>query len=215
MLMKLRWVSFKKNLPISIVGLVIGGLCLMMLVSKQKTGESDVSDISTWVIGLLFLCASAFFIIGSLSGLFQRTLKKYCEQSDNLKKVEQFYYSTDPVYGVRISKEYVLAAGVKTNFMPADDLLWVYMNTVTLPPYFKKETYIYFMPKTGKPEQYKVKKEKQGGEILDYVHRTLPWVITGYSDELAKTYRNDRQSMIQAVERVQGSGEWFVKILHS
>lgn len=206
MLIKLRLESFKKILPISIVGIVIGGLCMVMLVSNRRAGKSDVSDISIWAGALLFLCSGAFLMIGSLSGFFQRTLKKYCEQGDNLEKVEQFYYSTRPVCGVRVSKEYVLSAGLRTNFLLADNLLWVYMRTITLPPYFKKETYIYFMPKEGKPEQYKVKKEKQGREILDYIHSTLPWVITDYSDRLEQLYKNDRQIMIDAVERAQGAG---------
>lgn len=77
---------------------------------------------------------------------------------------------------------------------------------ITLPPYFKKETYIYFMPKDGKPEQYKVKKEKQGREILYYVHRTLPWVIMDYSDRLEQLYKTDRQIMIDAVEKAQNAG---------
>lgn len=206
MLIKLRLESFKKIIPISIVGIMIGGLCLAMLVYNRRVGKSDGSDISIWAGVLLFLCSAAFLIIGSLSGLFQKTLKKYCERGNNLEKVERFYYSTNPVYGVRVSKEYVLAAGLRTNFLLTDNLLWVYMRTITLPPYFKKEIYVYFMPKNGKPEQYKVKKEKQGREILDYVHRTLPWVIMDYSESLEQLYKNDRQTMIDAVERAQGAG---------
>lgn len=206
MLMKLRLESFKKIIPISIVGIVIGGLCLAMLVHNRMAGKSDGSDISIWAGALLFLCSAVFLIIGSLSGLFQKTLKKYCERGSNLEKVERFYYSTNPVYGVRVSKEYVLAAGLRTNFLLTDNLLWVYMRTIMLPPYFKKEIYVYFMPKDGKPEQYKVKKEKQGREILDYVHRTLPWVIMDYSESLEQLYKNDRQTMIDAVERAQSAG---------
>ena len=48
MLIKLRLESFKKIMPISIVGIVIGGLCLAMLVYNRRAGKSDVSDISIW-----------------------------------------------------------------------------------------------------------------------------------------------------------------------
>lgn len=201
MLRELRLISLKKNLFISIVGVGMGGLGLAALIHDwRKNGAGFSQNMSMYIASFVFLAAGLFLIILPLSGGSQKTLQKYCAQSGNLAKVEQFYRSTPPVYGVRISREYVLAAGAKTHFLLTSDLLWVYMNVSVLPPYFKREIYIHFMPKDGKAEQYKVKNEKQANAILEYVQKTLPWIFVGSSKQLEKIYQSDRQSMIRAVE---------------
>lgn len=201
MLRELRRISFMKCLPISLACLAAGICVFLPPVYHWKRGQLELTDVSMCVVGAVIICAAAFLVIGSLSGGFQKALRQYCRQGDNRARVEQFYRNTAPVHGVRVNEDYVLAAGVRTNFLLADNLLWAYTNVMEASVRgTKRLVTVRFMPKDGKAENYLVKDEVQATEILAYVEKILPWVFVGNSERMQRMYQSDRQSMIRAVE---------------
>lgn len=165
-----------------------------------ETGEQIIA-VAVWLV----LWGIAFWIlISTLTGRYQKDLKKYCEATGAESKVEQFYRNTAPIHNLRLSRDYILGTGEKTCFLPSDDLLWAYTYIEKRKKYgvitVSKHVSVKFCSKDGTQRQHAVGSEEQGHQILEQIHTVLPWVIVGYSDELAKTYRSDRQSMIKAVD---------------
>ena len=174
------------------------------LVVDQVGSEKMSTTLIFAAIGLVMWGVTLWVLISALSGRYQKDLKKYCAESGAQAKVEQFYRSTTPIHGMRISRDYILGAGAKTNFLLADNLLWAYTYVHETKRYglftVSKTVSVKLTPKEGKQEDYRVKNEDQAGEILEQIRKVLPWVIVGYSDELAKAYKIDRESMARAVE---------------
>lgn len=218
MFKELKMLSLKRSLFRIIGFFVFGCIGIAMLLTEFKTPpvsvhslrdlSADDSEIAIFVIIFLFCIffwgMALWLLISALSGTFQKEIKKYCETSGSWSGVEQFYRSTAPVYGLRVSQDYILGMteGVNT-FLLSDDLLWTYIFVERKVKYLVVTTHqtvlIKFITKDGKEKYHSVKDEAQANEVMTYIHNTLPWVITGYSDELANIYRNNRQRMINTV----------------
>lgn len=180
-------------------------LALPYYLVVDQYGDSDtVGLVICIVLGLFMWGVTLWLLIASLSGGFQKSLKKYCEESGAQSRVEQFYQSTTQVCGLRVSRDYILGmADSSSTFLLSDSLLWAYMYIQKTTRGFitvSKNVSVKFAAKDGEQYFHSVKNEEQAGEVLEHIHKVLPWAVVGYSDELDRVYRNDRQSMISAVE---------------
>lgn len=180
-------------------------LALPYYLVVDQFGDSDsVGLVICVALGLFMWGVALWLLIASLSGSFQKSLKKYCKEGGAQPRVEQFYQSTTPVCGLRVSRDYILGmADGSSSFLLSDSLLWAYTYIQKSTRGFitvSKNVSVKFATKDGKQYYHNVKNEQQAGEVLEYIHKVLPWAVVGYSDELDRVYRNDRQSMINAVE---------------
>lgn len=156
------------------------------------------------LLGLLLIIIAVIMVIWAMTGGGQKALKKYCKENGAETKLEQFYQNTVPVYGLRISREFVLGtAGGSTLFLPAEDLLWAYTQVITHKRGFitTGRTYsVILRTKKGKRFDHIVSSEENAKEVLNRIQQILPWVILGYSNELQKTYAKNRAELIRASE---------------
>lgn len=156
------------------------------------------------ILGALLLAIAIGMTVWTLNGGGQKELKKYCQENGAEMKLEQFYQSTAPLHDLRISREFILGTnGGKTLFIPAEELLWCYMQVTTHKRGFivTGKTYkVLLRTKKGKCYEHNVGCEADVTEILNRIHQILPWVILGYSDELQKEYAKNRSEMIRASE---------------
>lgn len=174
-------------------------------LAVDQYGNLGTKEHVEYIIILLVTWGIAFgWLISTLTGSPLKNLKKYCAENGAEARVEQFYRSTTPLHDLRISGEYILGSGGKPCFLLSGDLLWAYTYIEKRKRYYvitvSTSVSVKLCTKDGKQYQHSVSSEEEAKEILEHIHTVLPWVITGYSDELAKTYRKDRQNMIQAVE---------------
>lgn len=181
-------------------------LALPYYLVVDQFGDSDTVGLVICVIlGLVIWGITLWLLIASLSGSFQKSLKKYCKEGGAQSRVEQFYQSTTPVRGLRVSRDYILgmAEDSSSTFLMSDSLLWAYTYIQKTKQGFitvSRNVSVKFATKDGNQYYHSVKNEDQAGEVLEHIHKVLPWAVVGYSDELDRVYRNDRQSMISAVE---------------
>lgn len=168
-------------------------------VGDMKLAELIVS----LLLAAVMLGVTIFIVIRIMKGGVQKGLIKYCKENGAQEKVEQFYRSTTPVNGLRIGREYILSDDGSI-FLLSDTLVWAYMQVtnhkrglITV----SRDYAILLHTRKGGLYQHYVKSEAQTKEILDQINRVLPWVILGYSDEINKAYKKDRDSLIQACDR--------------
>lgn len=176
-------------------------------------GESKFSDvIGLSILGLGLLAAAIALLVWSLTGGGQKALKKYCRENGAEAKLEQFYQSTAPLHGLRISREFILGEGLTTLFLPAGELLWAYMQVTTHKKYgviTTGKTYcVMLYTREGKCRQHNVRKEEQAKEILNRINAVLPWVILGYSDELRNAYAKNRAELIRTSDERRAETEF-------
>ena len=189
-------------------------LVLPYYLAVDQFGDSGIEDVAICgVICLVMWGLALWFLISALSGSCQKSLKKYCQESGAITRVEQFYQNTTPIHGLRVSRDYILGmAGGKSHFLLSDNLIWAYTYVEKRTQYHfitvSKTVSVTFFDRNGAQYYHGVKNEDQAKEILEYIQRVLPWAIVGYSDELAYLYKSDRQGMIRTVDerRAQEGG---------
>lgn len=153
---------------------------------------------------LLWWMTSGIFLYAALT--FDKKIRQYCQENNAWHKVEQFYTDTTPICAdLRISDEFIL--GIAKNdilFAPTEELLWVYMKVFNVKQAavvtVARDYSVVFCTKDGKMQNYILRGESQALMVMDYIKRSFPWIIIGYSEELEKTFRYDRQSMIREVK---------------
>lgn len=189
-------------------------LVLPYYLVVDQFGDSGIDELVICAAFCLFMWGLAlWFLISAVSGSCQKGLKKYCQESGALTRVEQFYRNTTPIHGLRINRDYILGmADGKSHFLLSDNLIWAYTYIEKRTRYHfitvSKSVSVTFFDRNGAQYYHGVKNEDQAKEILEYIKRVLPWAIVGYSDELAYVYKSDRQGMIRTVDerRAQEGG---------
>ncbi len=164
--------------------------------------------------GAILLCVligMIVIVVNMSRGKYQKMITDYCKKAGNneqaMYKVEQFYNTTQPIHGFRISKEYVMTSnGANTVFFEGKELLWAYMDVTNHYTYFIKTgtTYaIQLRMRGGKSYVISVKNEQMAQEVLKQIHDKLPFVFVGYSDEVNGFYNKNRAEMIQESEKMR------------
>lgn len=83
----------------------------------------------------------------------------------------------------------------------AEDIVWIYKKVTQRRVYFVpagKSHAAVLWNKQGKPAEL-MGNEEQVTNILATVARQVPWALVGYTAELDKAWRSDRQAVVQAV----------------
>jgi len=191
-----------------------GGEEIFLPYSLKLDHYGSVTMVEIVVAGIFALCfliGISVMLVKVLNGKYVKMITDYCKMSPNyeqtLQKIEQFYYSTAPIMGFRISEEYVMVVdGANIRFFEGKDLLWAYMNVTKHYTYFIKIGTSYSINlcmKNGMKYIISMKSEVAAQEILHRFNVKLPFVFTGYSKELEHFYNKNRTEMIMESEKIR------------
>lgn len=164
------------------------------------------------IFGVLVIALGIGLFVGGITGSYLKPVMKYCEGTGNkeaaMSRIEQFYATTPEEGGLRISREYFMSTGSGAMvFTPSQDIIWVYQHVVKHSYNFipTGKTYSLILMKTdGSKLEVSMKNKKAAEAAMDHIARVLPYLFFGYDEQLMAVYRQNRQTMIQAVNERRG-----------
>ena len=173
-------------------------------------GDSSIPRfIFMMVAAAFFLIFGIVWLILGLKGNYLKNIQKYCEASGSPEmaktRLEQFYAMTPEVYGMRLSSEYFLVPrGYKALFTESKNIIWVYQHvvrqSVNLIPVAKIYSII-FVNADGSRIEVGMRNKKTANAAMEYITQVLPYPFFGYDEQLQNAFKQNRQAMIQAVEK--------------
>lgn len=188
-----------------------------MVMTGKAAGGFTGDFIFFGIVALLIIAFGIFLLVKGLTGGALKNVRKYCEATGNkemaMQRLERFYAQTQPVEGIRVSPEFIMAqtsGAILVN--DTSKVLWVYQHVLShytngIPT---GKTYTIFVWMTdGTKMEIPMKGKKKSEEALDYIGRSLPYIFFGYDEQLKAAYNQNRQGMIQAMtdRRVQLMGQ--------
>lgn len=157
-------------------------------------------------IGLVTLAAGLIRIIKGLSGGY---VKKLYEDISNAgyseSVIEADYAAAEPFDKKEETKMGKLmtyyTSGATVRAIPNNKIVWAYQNTVTHRTNGVKTgtTYnvVFFVEGYKNEITLSVPDEATAQKMLQRTDSMFPWVIVGYSDELKKMYKSDRDQFLK------------------
>ena len=178
-----------------------------MVMTGKAAGGFTGDFIFFGIVALLIIAFGIFLLVKGLTGGALKNVRKYCEATGNkemaMQRLERFYAQTQPVEGIRVSPEFIMAqtsGAVLVN--DTSKVLWVYQHVLRHYtngiPTGKTYTILVWMT-DGTKMEIPMKGKKKSEEALDYIGRALPYVFFGYDEQLQAAYNQNRQGMIQAM----------------
>lgn len=181
----------------------------------DTTGKEATQSSGKTVGAVLILVACAVLIligvlvlIGGLKGNCLKSVNNYCKSfpdpEGEKRKLERFCESVPAVHGYRINEEVVIhIQGNAPSVIACKDVLWVYLEVTThktngIPT--GKTRAIVIRTRDGGSYSFGSGSEKDSNEILDYFGKQMPYVISGFSDDIRNSYNKDRAGMMTYVE---------------
>lgn len=178
-----------------------------MVMTGKAAGGFTGDFIFFGIVALLIIAFGIFLLVKGLTGGALKNVRKYCEATGNkemaMQRLERFYAQTQPVEGIRVSPEFIMAqtsGAILVN--DTSKVLWVYQHVLShytngIPT---GKTYTIFVWMTdGTKMEIPMKGKKKSEEALDYIGRSLPYIFFGYDEQLQAAYNQNRQGMIQAM----------------
>lgn len=178
-----------------------------MVMTGKAAGGFTGDFIFFGIVALLIIAFGIFLLVKGLTGGALKNVRKYCEATGNkemaMQRLERFYAQTQPVEGIRVSPEFIMAqtsGAILVN--DTSKVLWVYQHVLRHYtngiPTGKTYTILVWMT-DGTKMEIPMKGKKKSEEALDYIGRALPYVFFGYDEQLQAAYNQNRQGMIQAM----------------
>lgn len=178
-----------------------------MVMTGKAAGGLTGDFIFFGIVAALIIAFGIFLLVKGISGGALKNIRKYCESTGNkemtMQRLEQFYALVQPVEGIRVSPEFIMAqTGGAVLVNDASKVLWVYQHVTSHYtngiPTGKSYTIMVWMT-DGTKMEIAMKSKKKSEEALDYIGRTLPYIFFGYDEQLQAGYNQNRQAMIQAM----------------
>lgn len=158
--------------------------------------------------GLMFIVAAVIFVILGAKANNLKEVRKYCEATGNREmaeqKLEQLWASGAGTKEIKLSNELLLAVtGTRVFLAETKDIVWIYQHitkhSVNFIPTGK--TYaIKVCLANGKDLMIPMNGKKRADENMEFITRTIPYVLIGYDEQLSKAYIHDRASVVRTVE---------------
>lgn len=178
-----------------------------MVMTGSAAGGLTGDFIFFGIVAALIFAFGIYALVRGLTGAALKDIKKYCEATGNaeaaMQRLERFYAQTQPVEGIRISPEFIMAqTSGKVMLNDASKVLWVYQHIVRHYtngiPSGKDYSIIVWMT-DGTRMDIPMKGKKKAEDALDYIGRSLPYLFFGFDEQLQAAYNQNRQGMIQAM----------------
>ena len=193
------------------IGLEDGCTFLPLVLTDDEIDGSD-----TFVLGfmgivmLLVLALLIWFVVRSLTGGFQKQIRRYIAATADPEGTEQaldrFYEDTMQDGKVRMSRSWLMYVHGRDSWVLAgDDVVWAYQYTVRHKAYgiltVGKEMMVRVYGATEKNacHDISVKNEDEAQEILRQMQSTYPDAMIGYDAEIEKHYRANPVTFHQEV----------------
>lgn len=160
--------------------------------------------IGAFVIFILLLLYTLYTLMKGLSGININPIKKYIkehEDSLNPEKLEADYQNGKSIDNVKVGEIWTFFFnGAKAQVVKNEDLIWIYREERTHRFYgfkvYNKKSLTMFTK-----DKKKYKATIKDSSDIDYVIETIsqdhPHIVTGYSTDLEKCFKNDFESFIQ------------------
>ena len=193
------------------IGLEDGCTFLPLVLTDDEIDGSD-----TFVLGfmgivmLLVLALLIWFVVRSLTGGFQKQIRRYIAATADPEGTEQaldrFYEDTMQDGKVRMSRSWLMYVHGRDSWVLAgDDVVWAYQYTVRHKAYgiltVGKEMMVRVYGATEKNacHDISVKNEDEAQEILRQMQSTYPDAMIGYDAEIEKRYHANPVTFHQEV----------------
>lgn len=169
-------------------------------------GVKSDKRIPDWIFIAIFaiggIVAGIIMLVKALTYKNHLTLDEYYESVSNKEaarqKIERFYKTVKPVRGTRINNEYFLfIRGDKIFFALTEKILWTYISTEkkkinAMLSYNAYEIVINL--DDGKGFKIPVKNKKDADRIMNYIIKSIPGLINGYSLQYVAAYGSSHRS---------------------
>lgn len=145
------------------------------------------------VVGAILILIALFVFVYTVFGLNLGKVKRLIKDSGE----EAYFDYTGAVQAtkdIKVGKKYTyIENGMKPFILKNEDILWVYIRSVTRKSNgYKATSYIVNIADiNGKIRKVNVADEMQGENVIDSL-KEYEHIVFGYSDELAKMYKNNR-----------------------
>lgn len=166
----------------------------------DKIGTTDTAGMIIFlVLGVLLLALALLLLVWSLTGRYQKSIKRYLAGSPNsqaaLEKVESFLANVPSVHGLQYNYDFICGQnGATTAFGETSKLVWAYQHTTTHKRYFitvGKTHSLVLAFADGSRQNVAVKRENFVQEHLQTLSSLCPRAIIGYSPELNTMFLKD------------------------
>ena len=193
------------------IGLEDGCTFLPLVLTDDEIDGSD-----TFVLGfmgivmLLVLALLIWFVVRSLTGGFQKQIRRYIAATADPEGTEQaldrFYEDTMQEGKVRMSRSWLMYdKGGNSWVLAGDDVVWAYQYTVRHKAYgiltVNKELMVRVFGAKEKRACHDiyVRNEDEAQEILQQMARTYPDALIGYDQDIERKYHANPAAFHQAV----------------
>ncbi len=161
----------------------------------------------TWLMTLLAAGALIYVVwilIAVFSGLYQRSIKAYCKNSEApeavMEELEQFYQDTTPVSGVRVGKWILFESKGQDILLDTNNAVWAYMHTVNHPTNgipTGKTFGVILRTRDRKKYEISMKNEAAAREVLDTIARDMPRTVLGYTPKMERFFNQRFQDFLR------------------
>lgn len=149
------------------------------------------------VIGVLFFPFLGLPLVRALFGDYQKDVRAFLAENGCAREAEQFYYSTAPMQGIYLGREFVyFKKNLKDVMLRPWDVAWAYHHTMTHLALFipvGKSHSVVLRTMGGKTYEFPVPKKKVE-ELLGSIQAFMPGTVVGYNYNLEKAYQENRQA---------------------
>ncbi len=158
-----------------------------------------------FIIGTVILLVWLVLLICILAGALQGQVRKYIAASTNpdmtRERVESFLAASDAKQELIYNEQYICGQmALRTMFKDATQLAWAYKYAVAHKRYFitvSKSYYLMLGFTDGKFSQISMKNEATVDKYVNELQAYYPRIIAGYTDELAKMFRKNREEFLE------------------
>lgn len=179
------------------------------------TSETDtgmlIAGIVLTAIGMIWLFWNLKNIAGN--GYVQKVEAKIAERGMNPEQVAAALGSANSFNNVDLTPSFAVAHGMAAELIPYDELVWVYKQVHTtvhklygLIPLGKTVVYkTMLVDRANQTHAVSCKNEVECDQIIQYISGYAPYLIAGYSEEIAKAAQTDFAQMVQYVDQKRGA----------
>ena len=182
-----------------------------------RTLDTSETDSGALIAGIVMTAIGMIWLFWNLknfagNGYVQKVEAKIAERGMNPEQVAAALGSANSFKNVDLTPSFAVTHGMEAELIPYDELVWVYKQVHTT------VHKLYGLIPTGKTIEYKAmlvdrahkthevscRNEAESDQIIQYISGYAPYLVAGYSEEIARTAQTDFAQMIQYVDRQRG-----------
>ena len=192
-----------------------GGWSAEEIVSEADFRTLDTSDslIGMYVMGGILAAIGLGLLIFSIRGFFgggyqKKVMARIQEKGISPERISYDLSNGTNYKNLTVTPSFVLLSGTSAEILFYDELVWVYGQTHTtvhklygIIPTGKTVTHnVLFVDRDNKTHTGSCKNEEESGQIITQINTFAPYLVTGYSEEIAQLAQGDFAGMVRYVD---------------